>query len=150
MQKCECEEVLKGKVQMLIADKDEKCCINAPLLLLMLSQTLPYTQRPQIITSAVFPCILPVQHPYIRILPKATNGRSDCNACIAGHKRGRPIVSYLSYRIGIVGTGCCLYAHIYIHNIIYDTITLRITSTSGSQKWCFKVIQNILVRSKLI
>jgi len=48
-----------------------------------------------------------------------------------------------------MGAGCCLYAHIYIHNIINDTLTLRITSTSVSQKWCFKVIQNILVRPKL-
>jgi len=45
----------------------------------------------------------------------------------------------VSYRIGTVGAGCCLYAHIYIHNIINDTITPRITSTSGSQKWCLRL-----------
>jgi len=46
------------------------------------------------------------------------------------------------YRIGTV--------HIYIHNTLNDTITLRVTSTSGSQEWCFKIIQNVLVRPKLI
>jgi len=56
----------------------------------------------------------------------------------------------VEYRIGTVGTGCCLYAPIYIHNIINDTIALRIISAFGSQKWCFKIIQNILVRPKLI
>jgi len=43
-----------------------------------------------------------------------------------------------------------LYAHIYVRNIINDTITLRITSTSSSKEWCFKVIHNILVKPKLM
>ena len=37
------------------------------------------------------------------------------------------------YFIGTVGAGSCLCGHIYIRNIINDTITLRITSTSGSK-----------------
>jgi len=49
-----------------------------------------------------------------------------------------------------VSAGSCLYAHIYVRNIINDTVTLRINSTSGSQEWCFKVIHNILIRPKLI
>jgi len=36
----------------------------------------------------------------------------------------------VSYRIGTVGAGNCLYAHIYVRNIMNHTITLRITSTS--------------------
>ena len=40
----------------------------------------------------------------------------------------------ISYRISTVSAGSCLYAHIYVCNIINDTITLRITSTSGSKE----------------
>jgi len=45
----------------------------------------------------------------------------------------------VSYRIGTVGAGCCLYAHIYMHNIINDTVRLGITSTSGSQNGALKL-----------
>jgi len=47
----------------------------------------------------------------------------------------------VSYRIVLYR---CLYAHIYIHSIINDTIILTITSTSRSQEWCFKVIKEHL------
>jgi len=54
----------------------------------------------------------------------------------------------VSYRIGTVSEGSCLYAHIYIRNIINNIITLRITSTSDSKEWCFKIIHSILVKPK--
>ena len=38
----------------------------------------------------------------------------------------------------------CLYAHFYIRNRINNTIRLWITSTLGSQEWCFKIIHNII------
>jgi len=32
------------------------------------------------------------------------------------------------------------------HKMLNARITLRITSTSGSQEWCFEIIHNILIR----
>jgi len=53
---------------------------------------------------------------------------------------------FISYHriVLALSAGICLYAHVYVRNIINDTMTLRITSTSGSQEWCFKVIHNII------
>jgi len=62
----------------------------------------------------------------------------------------------VSYRIvsALWAQANCLYAiygtHFYIRNGINNTIRLWITSTSGSQELCFKIIQNILVRPKLV
>jgi len=51
------------------------------------------------------------------------------------------IYIYISYRIGTVGAGWCLYAHIYAHNIINDTITctqnfpLHLKPSFGREKY---------------
>ena len=81
-----------------------------------------------------------------------TTGMAKLLRSLQAHKATGPdgIPTHLSYRIGTVSVGSCLYAHICVHNTVNDTITLRITSTSGSQEWCFKLIHNILIRPKLI
>lgn len=52
----------------------------------------------------------------------------------------------LSYRIGTNGQAMPLMLTSIgrIHDTVNDTVTLWITSTSGSRKWCFKIMQNIL------
>ena len=79
--------------------------------------------------------------------------RSYCYNAEVTNKRWKPtmlehifhlaVTDIVSYRIGTVSASSCLYAHIYVHNIINNTVTLRITSTFGSQEWGFKIIHNI-------
>jgi len=76
-----------------------------------------------------------------RSIDACANSRSVDGAAPSVDSANRSIARNIHIVSALWAQANCLYAHFYIRNRINNTIRLLKTSTSGSQEWCFKIIQ---------